>query len=258
MTGGASAGSSGLRGIVVLCMDPNGPRIGKLFVFAMTGKAKVVIVVCFGQLGWTGPSMGIMTVKTKDPGIKMAALLKVEPLLMMGFRMGLWISPASGPKLVIVGEGLSYFVRFIVFVIPGVFKRSIRNAHPSRMTLTAHLEASFVGQFSGMDDLSLGLGSFDMFRARAMASFATIIKLDIFGPIPSVSLLQLEAGIMAACTAHFKRFFNRGLFETSFLTIPTLQVIGNPSGGRLVPLKWKKIVVISHLDLIELSPAPSP
>jgi hypothetical protein len=108
-----------------------------------------------------------------------------------------------------------------------------------------------------MDDLSLGLGRFDMFRAWAMASFASIIKLDVFGLVPSFDLLQLEASIMAACTAHFKRFFNRGLSETSFLTVPTLQVIGNPSGGRLVPLKWEDVMVIPNLDLIELSPAPS-
>jgi hypothetical protein len=240
-------------------MDPDGPRIGKLFVFAMAGEAKVVVVVGFGQLGLTGPSVRIVTVKAQHPGIEVTALLKVEPLLVMRFRMGLRISPASRLKLVIIGKRLSHFVGLILFVIPGEFKNPIRDTDPSRMTLTAHLQASFVGQFSGMDDLSLGLGSFDMFRARAMASFTAIIKLDIFGPIPSsVSLLQLEAGIMAACAAHFKRFFNRGLFETSSLTVPTLQVIGNPSGGRLVPLKGKKIVVISHLDLIELSPAPSP
>jgi hypothetical protein len=103
MTGGASAGSPGLRGIVVLGMDPDGPRVGKLLVFTMTRQAKVVVVIGLGQLGPTGPSMGIMTIETEDPCIKMAALLKVEPLLMMGFRMGLRISPDSGLKLVIVG-----------------------------------------------------------------------------------------------------------------------------------------------------------
>jgi hypothetical protein len=63
MTGGASAGSPGLRGIVVLGMDPDGPRIGKLFVLAMTGKAKVVIVIGFGQLGSTRPSVGNVAIK---------------------------------------------------------------------------------------------------------------------------------------------------------------------------------------------------
>jgi len=103
MTGGASAGSPGLWGIVELGMDPNGPRIGKLIVFAMARKAEVVIVIGLGQLGRTGPSMGIVTVKAQDPGIEMTALLKVEPLLVVGFRMGLGISPASGFKLVIIG-----------------------------------------------------------------------------------------------------------------------------------------------------------
>ncbi len=43
MAGGASAGSSGLWSIVVLGMDPDGPRIGKLFVFAMAGEAESII-----------------------------------------------------------------------------------------------------------------------------------------------------------------------------------------------------------------------
>jgi hypothetical protein len=108
-----------------------------------------------------------------------------------------------------------------------------------------------------MDDLPLGLGKFDMVRAWAMASFASIIKLNVFGLVPSLNLLQLKPGIMAACTAHFKGFLDRGLFETSVLVVPTLQVIGNPSGGRLVPLKWEDVMIISNLDLIELSPTPS-
>jgi hypothetical protein len=103
MAGGASAGSSGLWSIVVLGMDPDGPRIGKLFVFAMAGEAESIIIVCFDQLGSTGSSMGIMAIKAEDPRIKMATLLKVEPLLMMGFRMGFRISPDSRLKLVIVG-----------------------------------------------------------------------------------------------------------------------------------------------------------
>jgi hypothetical protein len=187
----------------------------------------------------------------------MAALLKVEPLLVVEFRMGLGISPASGFKLVIIGKGFSHFVGFIVFVIPGIFKNPFRNTYSSRVTLTAYLQTSFVRQFSGMDDLSLGPGKFDVFRAWAVASFASIIKLDVFGLVPPLNLLQLKPGIMAACAAHFKRFLDGRLFETSVLVVPTLQVIRNPSGGRLVPLKWEKIVVISHLDLIELSPAPS-
>ena len=139
MTGGASAGSPGLRGIVVLGMDPDGPRVGKLLIFAMTGEAKVVIVIGLGQLGSTGPSMGIMTIEAEDACIEMTALLKVEPLLVMGFRMGLGISPDSGLKLVIVGQGLSYSIRSVVLVIPWKFKGPVRNAHPSRMALAADL-----------------------------------------------------------------------------------------------------------------------
>jgi hypothetical protein len=51
--------------------------------------------------------MGIMAIKAKDPGIKMATFLKIEPLLVMGLGMGLGISPDPGLKLVVVGEGLS-------------------------------------------------------------------------------------------------------------------------------------------------------
>ncbi len=103
MTERASAGSPGLWGIVVLGMDPNGPRIGELVVFAMTREAKVVVVIGPGQLRSAGSSMRIVTVKTQDPGIEMAAFLKVEPLLVVGFRMGLRLSPASGFKLIIIG-----------------------------------------------------------------------------------------------------------------------------------------------------------
>ena len=103
MTGGASAGSPGLRGIVVLGMDPDGPRVGKLLVFAMTGETKIVVVIGLGQLGWTWPSMRIVTIEAQDPCIEMTALLKIEPLLVMGFGMGLRISPDSRLKLVIIG-----------------------------------------------------------------------------------------------------------------------------------------------------------
>src|SRR4030043_143067 len=117
MAGGATAGSPGFRRIVVLGMDPDGPGSGKLFVFAVAGEAEIIVMIGFGQLGSTGPSMGDMTIKAEDPRIEMTTLLKVEPLLMMGFRMGLRISPDSRLKLVIVGKGVSYLIRFIVFVI---------------------------------------------------------------------------------------------------------------------------------------------
>ena len=107
MAGGTPADPLGLWSIVVLGMDPDGPRVGKFFVFAMAGKAEVVIVICFGQLGSTGPSVRIVTIKAENPRIKMTTLLKVEPLLMLGFRMGSGISPDSRFELVIAGQGLA-------------------------------------------------------------------------------------------------------------------------------------------------------
>jgi len=87
----------------VLGMNPDGPGIGKFFVFAMTGEAEVIVVIGFDQLGSTGPSMGIVTIKAENPRIKVTTLLKVEPLLMLGFGMGLRISPSARLKLVIAG-----------------------------------------------------------------------------------------------------------------------------------------------------------
>jgi hypothetical protein len=141
----ASANSSGLWGIVVLGMDPDSPCIGKFFIFAMTGEAKVVVVVCFDQLRATGPPMGIVAIKAVDPCKKMSALLKVEPLLMMGFRMDLWVSPDSRLKLVIIGQGFPNFIRFVVFVVPGVFEDTVWDTHPSRMALATDFQASFIG-----------------------------------------------------------------------------------------------------------------
>jgi hypothetical protein len=103
MAGGASAGSPGLWRIVVFGVDPDGPSIGKLFIFSVTGETEVVVVISFGQLGSAGPSMGIVTIKAENPGIEMTTLLKVEPLLVVGLGMGLRISPESRLKLVIVG-----------------------------------------------------------------------------------------------------------------------------------------------------------
>ena len=50
MAGGASAGSLGLWSIIVLGMNPDGPGIGKLFIFAMAGETEVVVVIGSGQL----------------------------------------------------------------------------------------------------------------------------------------------------------------------------------------------------------------
>jgi len=258
MTGGTSAGSSGLRSIVMLGVDPDRPRTAELFVFAMAGEAKVIVVIGFDQLGSTGSTMGIVTIKAENPGIKMAALLKVEPLLVMGFRMGLRISPDSRLKLVIVGERISYFIRFVILVIPWILESSIGDAHPSRVALAAHLQTSFILQFSGMNDFSLGPGRFGVFGARAMAFFTSNIELHISGFVSPINLLQLEPCIMAARAAHFEGFLHRRLFETAVLIVPILQVIGNPAGSRLVPLERENVMMISNPDLIALLPAPSP
>jgi hypothetical protein len=97
-----------------------------------------------------------------------------------------------------------------------------------------------------------------VFRARAMAFFTSDIELHIFGFISPVNFLKLEPSIMAACTAHIKGFLYRGFFETPILMIPILQIIGNLPRGRLVPLEWENVMVISNLDLIALFPTPSP
>lgn len=212
----------------MLRVDPDGPGIGKLLVSAVAGEAEGVIVIGFGQLRLTGSSMGNVTIKAQDPGIKVATLLKIEPLLVMGFGMGLRISPVTGVKLAIVGEGLSYLIRFVILVIPGVFKGSVWNADPPRVALTAYLQTSFVRQFSGLDDLSLSFGRLDVFRgrARAMTSFTSVIELNISGLVPSCNFLQLQPGIVATRTAHFKGFLHSGLFETPLLIVPVLPVIG--------------------------------
>ena len=75
--------------------------------------------------------MGIVTIKAENPGIEMTALLKVEPLLVVGLGVGLRISPESRLELVIVGEGFCNFIRFVTFVVPWIFKRPIWNAHSS-------------------------------------------------------------------------------------------------------------------------------
>jgi hypothetical protein len=103
MTGRASAGSSGLGSIVVLGMDSDSPGISKSLIFAVAGEAEVIVVIGFDQLGSTGPPVGIMAIEAEDPSIEMTTSLEVEPLLMMGFRMGLRISPYSRLKLIIAG-----------------------------------------------------------------------------------------------------------------------------------------------------------
>jgi hypothetical protein len=62
---------------------------------------------------------------------------------------------------------------------------------------------------------------------------------------------------MASGTAHFEGFFNSGYLQATILSIPVLEVIGNPSGSCLVPLEGENVMMISDLDLVALFPAPS-
>jgi hypothetical protein len=52
------------------------------------------------------------------------------------------------------------------------------------MALAANFQASFVGQLSGMDDISFGLGRLDMLGAWAMTFFTPNIEFHVFGLIP--------------------------------------------------------------------------
>jgi hypothetical protein len=92
-----------------------------------------------------------------------------------------------------------------------------------------------------MDDFPFSPGRLDVFRARAMAFFTSDIELDIFGFVSFINLLQLEPGIMAACTAHFKRFFYSRCLQATIFFVPVLEVVRNPSRGGLVPLKGEYI-----------------
>ncbi len=91
----------------MLGMDPDNIRSGELFVLAVAGEAEVIVVIGFGQLRSTGASVGSVAIEAEDTGIEMVTFLKVEPLLVVGFRVCLRISPESGLKLVIVGQGFA-------------------------------------------------------------------------------------------------------------------------------------------------------
>jgi hypothetical protein len=109
-----------------------------------------------------------------------------------------------------------------------------------------------------VDDLPLGLGSFDMFRARAMTFFAPDIELHIFRFVAFVDLFQFKSGIMTTGTAHFKGLFCRRFLESTILFVPVLEIIRNPPRGGLVPLEGKDKVIVADLDLIALFPSPPP
>ena len=73
----------------------------------MAGEAEVIVKIRIDHLESTWPSMGIMTIKTVNLGLKVYALLKVKPRLVMILGMRLGISPCPGFKFIIVGQGLS-------------------------------------------------------------------------------------------------------------------------------------------------------
>jgi hypothetical protein len=79
-----------------------------------------------------------------------------------------------------------------------------------------------------MDDFPFSPGRLDVFGGRAMAFFTADIELDIFGFVSFINLLQLEPGIMAACIAHFKRFFYSRCLQATVFFVPVLEVVRNP------------------------------
>ncbi len=113
-------------------------------ILAVAGETERIIIICLDQLGPAGPSMGVVTIEAVNPCVEMAALLKVKPLLMLRFGMGLRISPNAGLELVIIGQGLSYFIGLVILVVPRKLKRPIWDAYPSRMALATHFQTSFV------------------------------------------------------------------------------------------------------------------
>jgi hypothetical protein len=88
-------------------MGADGLRIGKLLVFSVAGEAKGIIEIGFDHLELARPTMRVMTVETGDPGLKVGALLVVDPLLVMRFGMGLRISPQTRFQLVVVFQRVS-------------------------------------------------------------------------------------------------------------------------------------------------------
>ena len=87
----------------MLGMNSDGPRICKLLILAVARETERIVMVGFDELRSARSSMRVVAIKTENPGIKVAALLKIKPLLVLGFGMGLRISPSSRLKLVIVG-----------------------------------------------------------------------------------------------------------------------------------------------------------
>ena len=74
-------------------MVADGLRVSELLILAMAGEAESIINIRFDHLGLARSSMGIVAIKTGDPGLEVCALLVVDTLLVMRFGMGFWISP---------------------------------------------------------------------------------------------------------------------------------------------------------------------
>jgi hypothetical protein len=89
VAGRTPAGAGRLGSIVMLRMHADGPGVRKPFVLAMARETEVVIVVGPGQLGPAGSSVGVVAVETENFGIEVSALLKIEPLLVVGLGMRL-------------------------------------------------------------------------------------------------------------------------------------------------------------------------
>jgi hypothetical protein len=84
-------------------MDPDGPWVCEFLVFAVARKTERIVIVRFDELGSARSPVRIVTIKTVNPCKKVATLLKIEPLLMLGFGMRSRISPGSRFKLIISG-----------------------------------------------------------------------------------------------------------------------------------------------------------
>jgi hypothetical protein len=88
-------------------MVTDGLRIGKLLILSMAGETEGVIEIRFDHLELARPTVRVMTVEARDLGLEVCALLVVDPLLVMGFRMGFRISPQPRFKLEVVCKELS-------------------------------------------------------------------------------------------------------------------------------------------------------
>ena len=142
----------------MFCVHSDGFRMCKFLILSMAGEAEIIVKIGFDHLESTWPSVGIVTVKTVHLGLKVYALLKVKPRLVMRLGMRLGISPCPRFKFIIVGQGLSQFIRFVVLVIPRKCESSIRKAAPPRMALATDFCASFKVQFPWMDYFPFHLG----------------------------------------------------------------------------------------------------